>query len=648
MKRAIITLAIGLVVAGGWCVFACCGEGQQLEWKVYDWHMRRSRPRPWTAGSTRIRVIAIDDWSVKEQFGPWPWPRLRHGQLLQVLATPKYRPAAVAFDVSFPRPSATAPQWDAAFVQKVQAHGGVVLGYRFDELDTRPGRAAATQAALPPGLEKMRLDWNGRRGLWRGVGPNPPWPQLADAGWSGFYDAPRDDDGVLRRIPLVIQSGGRAAPSLALATVLRDLGCEPEKAEVAPGRYVQFTPPGRARVRIPIDRHGCALIRYPGPWAGMDVTPFAVVIAQYVHATTQPAAAQALAEFKDSVAFVGMTYEGVPDVLSTPLQRSCPGVAVHAAMAWTILNGAFLREAPLWMDLAFVLLVSVIAGSLATWAPVRFGAPVAPVLMAAAWGGSYSAFIGGYVLWTLAPILAGGTSFAVLMTYRQVFTESRRRRLRKIFSQYLSPEAVREIVNVSDQHVLAARQMEAVVLFSDIRGFTTLSERLGPVAIVDVLNEYFEAMTEIIQRHGGAVNKFVGDAIFATFGVPIRHADDARRAVRAAIEMQQRLARMREVWRAQGRPEFRIGIGISRGEVVAGTIGSERRKDSTAIGDAVNVGARLEELTKEFKEQILVSQAIWDEVKDEVQGTALGETSIRGRAAGTHIHAITVPEGPNS
>jgi adenylate cyclase len=647
LKRAIIALSAGLAVAAGWCLFACSAAGRQLEWSVYDWHMRRRPPRPWTAGDTRIRLIAIDAVSTSEAgFGQWPWPRLRHAQLLQVLGYPQYRPKAVAFDVSFHRPSATAPQWDGPFVQMAERQGAVVIGYFFDELDTggRPSapRAAASQSALPASLAQMRLAWDGPSDLWSGTAPNAPWPELGAACWSGYYTT-GGGPGVLRRLPLAIECGGAALPSLALAAVLRALGCAPADVKVVPGRYVEFTPPGRDRVRIPIDRDGCALVNYPSAWAGMDVTSYVYVPKMYLDATTQPAVAQALAEFKDSVVFVGMTYEGVPDLVATPLEGECPGVAAHAAMAWTILNGAFLREAPLWVDVLFLTYVSLLAASLATWAPVRLAAPGMPLLAAGAWGLAWLAFRNGLVLWAATPALAVLSTFAVAMVYRQAFTERRRRRLRHLFGQYLSPEAVREILNRSDELVLTARQMEAVVLFSDIRGFTALSERLGPVLIVEVLNEYFEAMTEIIQRHGGAVNKFVGDEIFALFGVPFAHPDDDWRAVQAAVEMQKRLADLRDVWRAQGRPELHVGIGLNRGDVIVASIGSERHRDYTAIGDAVNVGARLQELTKEHRERILVSQSIFERVKDRLAGRPIGDIAIRGRVGRVHVYAIDVP-----
>jgi len=645
VKRLVIVGVGGLVVAAAWCAFAQCRFGRHLEWRFYDQYMRSRPARPWSTPAGRIRIIAIDDESIRF-LGPWSWPRIQHARLLQVLSHPAYRPKAIGYDVSFLQPKADQAQGDAALVRMVRQHGGVCLGYHFEGGDARSAARAASGPAVPAALDRMRLRCRGGRYAPATVEPWLPWPALAEAGWLGAMNAEPDDDRVLRRLPVVVRYRGCAVPSLSLATVLRAVGCEPGDVEVVPGRSVRFAPPGGSRVTIPIDRDDSALVNFPGPSATADVTSFVDVLRWgiQVQQDGNDTAARALAAFKDTITFVGMYYSLVPDVVATPVDEVYPGVGVHAALAQGLLSGAHLCDCPAWIDIALVALVSLAAGGLATWPRARWGVPAFVVLLGGTVGAGFGAFTIGRVLSTAAPLMAGVTSFTALMVFRQLVTERRRRRVRRLFGQYLSPEAVSEIVEQADHLALSGRRMVAVVLFSDIRGFTALTERLGAHAIVEILNEYLDAMTEVIQRHGGAVNKFVGDEIFATFGVPVPHPDDALRAVRAGIEMQQRLAAMRRDWHEQDRPELRMGVGISRGEVVAGTIGSERRKDYTAIGDAVNLGARLEGLTKDLRERVLVCESIWEAVQGRVSGRPLGEVSIRGRSTPIRIFAIDVPD----
>ena len=662
MKRLGIVLAGGLVVATLMSLMALWGPGRRLEWFFYDYRLqlrRRFRPRSWHTDAAPIRVITIDDASIIEiedmydeyeeakqrQKGRWRWSREIHALLLQILNQAEYRPRAIGYDLAFRKPKPMYPEGDAALAYWVRTHGDVALAYHFEITDASALPDADPLPHVPPELEKMSIPTRGTADLFRPADPRVPWPELAEAGWLGFINAPRDDDGVLRRIPLVMQCGEAAVPALSLATVMRAYGCQPRDLQIVPGRWIRFTTADGRTVRIPIDRQGRALIDFPDGWESVEPTSFIRVLRWQANADTDPEARAALESFKDTVVFVGMNYSLEPDAMPTPLEDLCPGVAVHAALAHSILSGSKLRDCPAFADVAFVTLVSLGAAALATWPPVRWAGPAFALALLATFG------IGLGVLcyleraiWTFTPMLAGVLSFTGLMAFRQMVTERHRRRLRRLFSQYLSAEAVNEIVDRADHLAMGGRRMQAVVLFSDIRGFTSLTERLGAPAIVELLNDYFGAMTEVIHKHGGAVNKFVGDEIFATFGVPVPHPDDALRAVQAGIEMQERLAAMRGTWRQEHRPELVIGIGISRGEVVAGTIGSERRKDYTAIGDAVNLGARLQELTKDLAEKILVCQAVWDEVHGQVSGRPLAEVQIRGRSAPVRIYAIDVPD----
>lgn len=633
VKRAIITLAGSLAVAAATAALAHTGLGRRLEWIMYDAALRLLPPPPWQAGRLPVKIIAIDDASI-EALGRWSWPRNYHAALLQVLSHPAFRPQAIGYDIAFLKPDSDNPRADADFVEMVRTNGTVVLGYHFgdgDEAETGDDLSARALAVRCPRVDELPAAPPAR---W-------PWPALREVAGLGFINMPRDGDGVLRRAPLVMNDRGRAVPSLALATVLRALSMTPAEAVVEPGRSCRFAPPGAEPVIVDIDRQARTVVDIPRS-QDMDMVSFCEVL-RWAQSAGDPDHHARLAAFKGAVVFVGMEYALLSDSMATPRQAVFPGVCVHAAVAHHMLSGRRLRECPGWVNLLLVWGVSLGGAALAAWPRLRLGVPGLVLLMGGAWGAALLGLRGGLVTWTFAPPVAGAASFAALMTHRQLFTERGRRHVRRLFSQYLSPEAVREIVDRAEHLSLSGRRMEAVVLFCDIRGFTALTERLGAQATVAILNEYFDLTTEIIQRHGGAVNKFVGDQVFATFGVPVSHGDDALRAVRAAIETQQCLARRRAQWRQEGKPELMIGIGISRGEVVAGSLGSERHRDYTVIGDAVNLGARLEELTKSLQEPLLVCRSVWQEVHTQVTGRPMGETAIRGRAGRLEVYAIDVP-----
>ena len=209
-----------------------------------------------------------------------------------------------------------------------------------------------------------------------------------------------------------------------------------------------------------------------------------------------------------------------------------------------------------------------------------------------------------------------------------------------MLSRYLAPDIVEEMLKNPVDVQLLSRRVDLTILFSDIRGFTSLSEKLDPEAVVELLNEYLTVMTEVIFRHGGTVDKFEGDAILVFFGAPQRHADDPERAVRTALEMRDRLGELEERWKARTGDPLRIGIGINSGEVMVGNIGSQRRMDYTVIGDTVNLASRLQDLTKEFGASILISGSTHLRVHHMCQVRSLGSVEVRGREQSVDLYEV--------
>ena len=212
--------------------------------------------------------------------------------------------------------------------------------------------------------------------------------------------------------------------------------------------------------------------------------------------------------------------------------------------------------------------------------------------------------------------------------------------LKQSFERYVSVQIVDQILQSAQPVNLGGERKTVAILLSDIRGFTALAEQMAPEDLVQFLNAYFSAMVDIVFAHEGALDKFMGDAVLALFGAPVHHDDDSLRAVKAALAMQEKLRELNEEWRTGGKPALRVGIGIATGEVVVGNIGSTKRLEYTAIGQDVNHAQRIEELTKQFPADILVSEATYEEIKDHVVAHKFGPVTIRGTRAGTHVYGV--------
>jgi adenylate cyclase len=244
----------------------------------------------------------------------------------------------------------------------------------------------------------------------------------------------------------------------------------------------------------------------------------------------------------------------------------------------------------------------------------------------------------------VAPEAALLFAFSAPAIQRAAAEEAEKRRVRGIFQRFISPQMARQVI---EQGIEASRgkRTELTILFSDIRGFTTLSEKMTPDQVVNVLNEYLEAMTEIIFRHNGTVDKFEGDAIIAFWGAPTADARHAQNAVAAALDMRGELARLREKWGSVDPKSFEIGIGLNTGDVFVGLIGSVKRVNYTIIGDNANLAARLQDLTKEFKWPVLISQATYEKIKDEFDAEFAESRLVKGKTVPVGIYRVLGKKG---
>jgi adenylate cyclase len=317
-----------------------------------------------------------------------------------------------------------------------------------------------------------------------------------------------------------------------------------------------------------------------------------------------------------------------------------PGIQVHAAVADDILSNRFMRPAGRWMTVGVVSVCALGVGAIATLLPAWYAAAATVALGAVlAWIGT-EAFARG--LWidlsqpwlAMALALFGGVSY-------QYFIEGReKRQVKRLFGRYVSKDIYDQLVANPSLARLGGQRREMTVLFSDIRGFTTVSESGAPEEIVALLNEYFTRMVEIVFAHKGTLDKFVGDMVMALFGAPLDDPDHADHAVRAALAMSDALDRMNVEWQKQGRPALDIGIGINTGPMIAGNIGSDAIMSYTVIGDAVNLGARLESLNKNYGSRIIISDATRARLKGEYTLRPLGDVVVKGKTQAVPIFEV--------
>jgi adenylate cyclase len=344
--------------------------------------------------------------------------------------------------------------------------------------------------------------------------------------------------------------------------------------------------------------------------------------------------------FKDKIVVVGTNAASLFDVFVSPFLGQFPGPLVHANAIDALLDARAMAPSRASTGLvgtaAVALIVGLSGAVLSPWAL----AGVAAVLSGAIVWASVSWFAQG--LWTplVQPLLAVALAFVGQLSW-QYFVEGReKRQVKKLFSRYVPKDVYEQLMADPNRAALGGRRRTMTVLFSDVRGFTAMSEKATPEEVVGQLNEYFSRMVQVLFEHRGTLDKFVGDMVMGLFGAPLDDPDHAEHAVQTAIAMSRALDELNREWGAAGRPQLDIGIGISTGEMVAGNIGSEAIMSYTVIGDRVNLGARLESLNKEYGTRIIISDATREALKGRYDIHPLGEVVVKGKSRSVAIYEV--------
>jgi len=343
--------------------------------------------------------------------------------------------------------------------------------------------------------------------------------------------------------------------------------------------------------------------------------------------------------------FVGLTTSGLLDVFTTPFESTgvMPGIQLHAYVTDSILSNRFVRPAPTAMRIAGTIGGALAVGLLAALLPYT-AASAGAILAISIWTWySLSVFRSGLWVNMTQPLLAVVVALFAGTAYRYFIEERQKRVVKKLFGRYVSKDVYKQLIDNPDLARLGGGRREMTVLFSDIRGFTTITEKGDPEALVAQLNEYFSRMVDVVFHHKGTVDKFVGDMVMALFGAPLDDPEHADHAVQTAVDMVAELGRLNAKWVSEGKSELDIGVGVNSGEMIAGNIGSSAIMSYTVIGDNVNLGARLESLNKDYKTRIIMSDATRGRLKNQYNIRPLGDVIVKGKSRPVAIFELVVP-----
>ncbi len=594
---------------------------------------------------TPVRIIDIDEASLKE-FGQWPWPRDRLALLVQRLSD--LGAAAIAFDVLFAEPDRLSPRTvmrdvagvdptllgrlpdnDELFAEAI-AGRPVVLGFGLTtEGNYRPPvKAGFAFTGENPINAPPRLD---------AATPIRPQLQINAAGLGHISLNPGNPSAVVRKVPLLLSDGAQLYPNLAIEALRVAQGASTYVLAAAPNAPDTLTSAKIGEFVVPVTASG-ELWLYTSPDVAERYISAGKILAP------QGVAPEVAAAIEGSIIFVGTSSAGLQDIRTTALGQNVPGVSMHAQTVEQILTGHFLSR-PDWADGMEILAIAVLGTILVVLTTfvspavaLACGLCITALALAASW---FAFSTWGLLIDPLAPIIAGSIIHFAATSFRILVIDRERREVRRAFGQYLSPSLLYRIEHTRDAMRLGGDDRELTVMFVDVRGFTELSERLQPAEVVRFLNTLLDALSRHVTTNEGTLDKFIGDSIMAFWNAPVDVSNHPAKAVRAALAMRETLASLNASDAFGFGPAYQVGIGIGihTGLACVGNMGAETRFNYSAVGDAVNVAARIESACKEVGFDILVSETTASELPHFALLDA-GLLGLKGKSSRARLYAV--------
>ncbi len=641
-RKVVISFLIALLVSLITLSLYSLHLFDRAEYQLYDLQAKhlRADKKP----DSKIKVVLVDEAALKSVAnvaGRWPWPRAIWSDVLDFFSLGGAR--AVLFDILFLEPDRYDPANDAALVQATAAAGNVYHSMIITR--ERPDKGGGKNSDLN---KPLPADFVARFAVKHVTGSLPPVPETENNEYTlpipGLADASRgvdvvefkpDSDNGYRRTQPLREYQGKYYPVMGLAPFINDT------SRVTIGDHA-ITINDRT---IPVDARGNCLINMYSPdkvesysLSGIFASLQKIRQGDVQNLVIDPSV------FKDSIVFIGASAVGTADLKAIPMAPSVPGVMLHAFLANNYLLNDFMEPPNRHLTILFLFIGAFLtAGAVMFTRRFVFRAvfPTLLLVLYVAW--AITSFQDNRQV-ELVPFIFSTVSTGFLSFGYLTFTEAaEKRRVSTLFSQYVSKDVLNEVLHNYKEYLKSSvgQKVELTVLFSDIRSFTTMSETTPPEEIVDMLNVHFSVMAEIILRHNGTIDKYIGDAIMAFWGAPVRMADHAEQAVLAAQEMLAGLEQVNRTLRERGfAHEVRIGVGINTGPATIGNIGSEQKKNYTVVGDTVNLASRLESVTKEYHSPLVFSEYTYEKVKDKFDCKLLGNVKVKGREQPVTIYTI--------
>lgn len=579
MKGLVRGLIIGFGCGAVLGVLFLLGAFDSWQTKLSDMLYTPKKPR------SDIVIIAIDDRSI-QAIGRWPWDRTVHAELLRRLEQNK--PKVIGLDVAFPEESNKTS--DDQLAAAIKTAGNVVLPLESDKLHV-VGNTIVLDAI------------------------QSPIPLFSKVASLGLVTLIPHTDGVTRQTPIrITDTSSNVIEPFSLAVLRLYLGGQKEAFSSFP------TEGGQLRI---------AFVGKPGTFP----------IYSYMDVRNGRIPAKT---FADKIVLIGATALDLHDTQVTPLAGGKPmsGVEFHANIIQTILDKTFLTSEKRWQTLFSLFALSIVIGVVSSLAGISW----ATVFLIVA-GIGYIIFVivsfdRGIIRNLVFPPLSLLVSYVVSLAIRYMTERKEKHFIKKALSYYLSDAVMKDVLSHPSKLRLGGQRKEITVLFSDIAGFTTISEKLKPEVLARLLNDYLSRMTKIVFLFNGVLDKYIGDAVMAFWGAPLNEKNHALLACKTALVMQEEVGNIKKEWEKIGVPDFTVRIGINTGDMVVGNMGSDLRFDYTLLGDNVNLGSRLEGINKEYGTKIIISEATYEKVKDAVVVRRLDTVAVKGKAHGVTIYEL--------
>ncbi len=588
----------------------------------------RFRTRSFDDVDNRISIVAIDEKSINE-LGRWPWDRKIIAKLIDNINS--YGAKTLALDIVFSETSSR--DSDRKLAESIGKKNNVVLGYFFRDGAEEAGNKnkylleskRIKIIKIPADMKEIPLQ------SYNDVEINIPEIEKS-SNQAGFFNIIPDNDGILRKLNALVFYDGFIYPSLFLASLKHFL-----EQEIV----LEFEIYGVKRIllgniNIPCDEFGRLTVNYYSNTDKFKVYSAVDVIKEKLSSGI----------FKNSIVFVGATEVGISDLRATPVNPLMPGIFIHATVASNVLKNHILIKdgRVVILDLIFIALFGILLSFILNFTRRTLTGLLFFIVLSISNYYLNLQIFRSYPLNTsiFYPLFSIFLTYLLCESYRNLVEERHSRFLKKAFSSYVSPQLVNEIVKNPEILKLGGQKKEVSILFSDIRGFTTLSESMDPEALVNLLNSYLAPMTNIILRNGGTLDKYIGDAIMALFNAPLDLKDHANLCCKSALMMVEELKLVNEDFRKKGLPEIDIGIGINTGTVIVGNMGTDIRFDYTAIGDSVNLASRLEGMNKLYGTHIIISEFTYEKIdKNAFMLRKLDIIKVKGKTKPVSIYELS-------